>query len=86
MNVFSFTHSIEISPLLLTTSLPPFFSAFAQEPVIPYTASELPLTATTSNLMYGGHGDRLDIAYPIIRMMPFSQKPRLHFGVDIALR
>lgn len=29
---------------------------------------------------------RLDIAYPIIRMVPFSQKPRLHFGVDIALR
>jgi hemolysin activation/secretion protein len=28
---------------------------------------------------------RLDIGFPILRESPFSQKPRVHFGLDIAL-
>jgi hemolysin activation/secretion protein len=28
---------------------------------------------------------RLDIGFPILREPPFSQKPRLHFGLDLAL-
>lgn len=28
---------------------------------------------------------RLDIGFPILREPPFSQKPRLHFGLDVAL-
>ena len=29
---------------------------------------------------------RLDIAYPIFREAPWGQRPRLHFGLDIALK
>jgi hemolysin activation/secretion protein len=29
---------------------------------------------------------RLDIAYPIVRELPWTQKPRFHFGVDVLLR
>lgn len=69
MRAFSFAHTIRIVPLLLTAGLVPL-GAFADEPVMPYTASELPVMATTPNLVYGSYGPQVKLDIEALKNIP----------------
>ncbi len=69
MRSFSFAHTIRVVPLLLSAGLF-HWGAFADEPVMPYTASELPVMATTPNLVYGSYGPQVKLDIEALKNTP----------------
>lgn len=69
MRAFSFARSVQILPLLLLAQFVPQ-NALAETPVMPYTASELPVMATTPNLIYGSYGPQVKLDIDAIKNVP----------------